>query len=608
MNLYDLNESSGALLFESTLLTEERSLYESWKGVGNLIVEKKLDPETVKQLFTAIAQGAAAGGQNRTLIGKGVDKATDINAKITGAYNGLLQKVSNMGPVKAFDDKMDQVFGQLKDATGGDEGVAKYVMKYRNFAQQHPVAQSLIYSALIAAAGLATGGAGAPAAIGLLKATDRLLQGDKVSQAIMKGGTAAGLAMGAQAVKGALSGGPQLSPNAGSPAGDFGGGTMAGSTDATTVGSPAGDAAGGTGGGVDTYKPGAAGGSPAGDTGGSMGDTTPRDAAIQRSVDADNPGTPQPRPAQDITIKRGDTLSAIAKANKVSVQDLMKANPDITNPNVLQVGQHVNVPQGTYSPTYDQGVGTAADTAKKVASGEYLPPKQALAKATKAVAAAKLKESVKPTNSLLENRFIDHRMTAEVWQLNEHDAKIGNFYLTEEARVMMFKIITNEGLWDTIKGAGAAVANKIGTVAGNVTNKVTYDKLNKAWSQGPGFSYSGGDGSADSKRLFKFLMDQGIDMKLIRGTFKSLNIPVPKISGGAKKKPAATSTTGTSGVPNIKAAGAASTAPETPAAPAAPAAPSAPVKPAQGGPAVGGKLAVNQYTKGYEMMTPAERA
>jgi hypothetical protein len=45
---------------------------------------------------------------------------------------------------------------KLKQATGGDQGVMKYVQKYRDFAKKHPVAQSLIYSALICASGKKT--------------------------------------------------------------------------------------------------------------------------------------------------------------------------------------------------------------------------------------------------------------------------------------------------------------------------------------------------------------------------------------------------------------------------------------------------------------------
>jgi LysM repeat protein len=44
------------------------------------------------------------------------------------------------------------------------------------------------------------------------------------------------------------------------------------------------------------------------------------------------------------TIKKGDTLSGIAKANKTTVQKIMDANPSITNPSVIRAGAKINIP------------------------------------------------------------------------------------------------------------------------------------------------------------------------------------------------------------------------------------------------------------------------
>jgi LysM repeat protein len=43
-------------------------------------------------------------------------------------------------------------------------------------------------------------------------------------------------------------------------------------------------------------------------------------------------------------IKKGDTLSAIAKANKTTVKKIMDANPSITNPNVIRAGATITIP------------------------------------------------------------------------------------------------------------------------------------------------------------------------------------------------------------------------------------------------------------------------
>jgi LysM repeat protein len=46
----------------------------------------------------------------------------------------------------------------------------------------------------------------------------------------------------------------------------------------------------------------------------------------------------------DYTVKQGDTLSAIAKRYGTTVAALLKANPNITNPNLIKVGQVIRIP------------------------------------------------------------------------------------------------------------------------------------------------------------------------------------------------------------------------------------------------------------------------
>ncbi len=52
-----------------------------------------------------------------------------------------------------------------------------------------------------------------------------------------------------------------------------------------------------------------------------------------------------------VTVKKGDTLSAIAKANKTTVAAIAKANPSIKNVNVIKVGQKVIIPGATSATT-----------------------------------------------------------------------------------------------------------------------------------------------------------------------------------------------------------------------------------------------------------------
>jgi LysM repeat protein len=55
---------------------------------------------------------------------------------------------------------------------------------------------------------------------------------------------------------------------------------------------------------------------------------------------------PKPKPKahpKTYTVKRGDTLSAIARSHKMSLHALEKLNPQIKNPNLIHPGQKVKV-------------------------------------------------------------------------------------------------------------------------------------------------------------------------------------------------------------------------------------------------------------------------
>jgi hypothetical protein len=176
--------------------------YRLWESAGQVLKEFQLDPKQIDQLFAQVEKDATAFGGNRTALGKGLDVTTEAGKAVKQAYDDLVAQVQNSGPVKNFDALYDQATEKLKAATGGDAGAMSYVQKYRDFAKKHPIAQGVIYSALIAAAGLSGAGLGGAAAIGLFKLTDRLLQGDKFSSAVGKGAVAGATAYAASSLLG----------------------------------------------------------------------------------------------------------------------------------------------------------------------------------------------------------------------------------------------------------------------------------------------------------------------------------------------------------------------------------------------------------------------
>lgn len=80
--------------------------------------------------------------------------------------------------------------------------------------------------------------------------------------------------------------------------------------------------------------------------------------------------------AGSYTVKKGDTLFEIAQANGVMLNDLAKANPQIKDINVIEVGDVISMPGGAScepSSAYKQAVAdanAALDKAKSV-KGEW---------------------------------------------------------------------------------------------------------------------------------------------------------------------------------------------------------------------------------------------
>ena len=76
------------------------------------------------------------------------------------------------------------------------------------------------------------------------------------------------------------------------------------------------------------------------------------------------PQTQTPPPQESggsYSVVSGDTLSSIAQRNNTTVQQLLAQNPDITNPNLITVGQKVNL-GGSPAPTEQSNIQTETQT------------------------------------------------------------------------------------------------------------------------------------------------------------------------------------------------------------------------------------------------------
>ena len=87
------------------------------------------------------------------------------------------------------------------------------------------------------------------------------------------------------------------------------------------------------------------------------GDASPTPAATA-SPEPTVPASPTPTPAPTPTVyivKPGDTLSKIATSFGLTVEDLLAVNPQITDPNSIQIGDEIVIPEPEPSEIVDTG-------------------------------------------------------------------------------------------------------------------------------------------------------------------------------------------------------------------------------------------------------------
>ncbi|WP_185830555.1 LysM peptidoglycan-binding domain-containing protein [Siminovitchia terrae] len=100
---------------------------------------------------------------------------------------------------------------------------------------------------------------------------------------------------------------------------------------------------------------------------------------------ADKPAVSKPaannKPASTTgahTVKKGDTLSAIAKKDKTTVNELVKIN-GIKNPNLIKVGQKIRLPGSASKPKGDQKTGSIVDYLKSIGQDSSFTNRKKLA-------------------------------------------------------------------------------------------------------------------------------------------------------------------------------------------------------------------------------------
>lgn len=67
------------------------------------------------------------------------------------------------------------------------------------------------------------------------------------------------------------------------------------------------------------------------------------------------PATPPPSSGQVYYVQKGDTLRNIASRWSTTVEEILKVNPQLANPNLIYVGQAINIPLGASSYIVQKG-------------------------------------------------------------------------------------------------------------------------------------------------------------------------------------------------------------------------------------------------------------
>ena len=181
-------------------LTESQVLYlgkfekELWPLVEQYtrLAEAELSKQQIMDIFSGAEQTAMDSGDNKTLAGKAGSAAAaaaklpvDIAKKVDAKINELGRMAQNAGPVKNADQKFEDLKKQIT-ANNSDSKVVQGIKKISDWAKENPGKASLAVGILTTMAAFAGGPAGGAAAGLILRASKDLLQGEKLSTAVGK--------------------------------------------------------------------------------------------------------------------------------------------------------------------------------------------------------------------------------------------------------------------------------------------------------------------------------------------------------------------------------------------------------------------------------------
>ena len=316
----------------------EDPVFRHARQFGQLLVEYNLTKAQVQQLFKDVEQGATAAGSNRTGLGKAKDYTTKTIGNIISGARKWVKERPTYQAVDAEYNRAMTALGKLGGENGEANAITKAIYKYRDAAKNYPRAAGLAKWAIVTAAGLATGGVGGAGVAAGLAAIDSAIKdkeivdivGDAAAAALVSGAAQGAAELGGQAMD-AYRGLPSDAAVAANNA------ALGGFNDSGVPGGAASNING-----LDLPANAATG------DGTAMGDTTPSISGGQ-DIGGYNPDNV---PAGTYTVTADDFkgLGKIAQDNGLTAQQLWDANPQITDPNKIFIGQEINIPAASGEP------------------------------------------------------------------------------------------------------------------------------------------------------------------------------------------------------------------------------------------------------------------
>lgn len=185
--LYEGLQYSRQVLAESVSgLTEDQArvvnhIYRKFTPlIHSMLTEAPLTKAQIDQIFQNIETGATGAGGNRTLLGKGVGLGVTVS-KITDQFGEWLQTTT---PVQAADQKFEKLKKDIKVKLGDDSRVMKGINSLGQWAKDNPGTSAAVIGLMTVIASIAGSPAAGAVVASTLRSALELIKGEKLSTAV----------------------------------------------------------------------------------------------------------------------------------------------------------------------------------------------------------------------------------------------------------------------------------------------------------------------------------------------------------------------------------------------------------------------------------------